>query len=179
MIVSLLNQKQYSDFYKLCQTALENPSSHQLSPTIIENLRQLISSFSYFLFELKNPLIKHFVFVLKDRVTIENVQLIEMAYKSISFDDLQKFFGLNRTSVEQICLERHWQMDPDGIHLLPHRYGSPSFLFSIVSRFSFLLSSSFRCSSNNVEFELGQIGRTRLFLRTIKHLSFVTSIDFI
>jgi hypothetical protein len=28
------------------------------------------------------------------RVTIQNIEFIELAYKSISFDDLQKLFGL-------------------------------------------------------------------------------------
>jgi len=56
-------------------------------------------------------------------VTIENVELIELSYKSISFDDIHKVFGLNRKSVEQICVERDWQVDADGIHLLPKRNG--------------------------------------------------------
>ncbi|CAF1187306.1 unnamed protein product [Adineta steineri] len=94
-LVSLLNLKQYGDFYKLCQTTTENGSSSQ---TMTLNIQQLIS-----------------------RVTIQNVELIELAYKSISFDDLQKIFGLNTKMVEQICNERGWQIDAGGVYVSPKR----------------------------------------------------------
>ncbi|CAF3315007.1 unnamed protein product, partial [Rotaria sp. Silwood2] len=55
------------------------------------------------------------------RVTIQNVELIELAYKSISFDDLQKFFGLNANMIKQICNDRAWQIDSGGIYVLPKR----------------------------------------------------------
>lgn len=57
------------------------------------------------------------------RVITQNVQLIELAYKSISLDDLQKLFGLNRKMVEQICNERGWQIDSEGIYVFPKRSG--------------------------------------------------------
>ncbi|CAF1059573.1 unnamed protein product [Rotaria sordida] len=95
-LVSSLNLKQYEDFYRLCQRGVENSSLYDISPQINQYIQQLIS-----------------------RVTIQNVQLIELAYKSISFDDLQKFFGLNRKMVQQICNERAWQIDSGGIYVLP------------------------------------------------------------
>ncbi|CAF1262446.1 unnamed protein product [Rotaria magnacalcarata] len=95
-LVSSLNLKQYGDFYRLCQTALENNSSCDLSLQMNQYLQKLIS-----------------------RVTIQNVELIELAYKSISFDDLQKFFGLNTKMVQQICNDRAWQMDSAGVYVLP------------------------------------------------------------
>ncbi|UJR34913.1 hypothetical protein I4U23_027691 [Adineta vaga] len=93
-LVSLLNLKQYGDFYKLCQTVVENGSSSQMN---------------------------HYVQQLVSQITIQNVQLIELAYKSISFDDLEKIFGFNKKMVEQICHERHWQIDVGGIYVLPKR----------------------------------------------------------
>ena len=45
-LVSLLNLKQYGDFYKLCQTALENGSLYQLSSQMNQHIQQLICSFS-------------------------------------------------------------------------------------------------------------------------------------
>jgi hypothetical protein len=57
------------------------------------------------------------------RVTIQNIELIELAYKSISFDDLQKTFGLHSKMVQQICNERGWQIDSGGIYILPKRNG--------------------------------------------------------
>jgi len=98
-LVSLLNLKQYGDFYKLCQSGLENGSLYQISPQINQYIQQLIT-----------------------RVTIQNVELIELAYKSISFDDLQKLFGFNNKMVQQISNERHWQIDAGGIYVLPKRY---------------------------------------------------------
>jgi len=119
-LVSLLNLKQYGDFYKLCQTALENGSLYQISPQMNQYLQQLIS-----------------------RVTIQNIELIELAYKSISFDDLQKHFGLNTKMVQQICNERAWQIDSEGIYVLPKRndkiYGaSNSNLAKLVELVCFL-----------------------------------------
>ncbi len=70
------------------------------------------------LFILKN---KNDLFLA--RVTIQNVELIELAYKSISFDDLQKLFGLNVKLVQQICNDRSWQIDAGGIYILPKRNG--------------------------------------------------------
>ncbi|CAF1450195.1 unnamed protein product [Adineta ricciae] len=93
-LVSLLNLKQYGDFYKLCQTSLEGGSSSEMN---------------------------HFVQKLVSQITIQNVQLIELAYKSISFDDLQKLFGLSKKMVEQICNERQWQVDAGGVYVLPKR----------------------------------------------------------
>jgi hypothetical protein len=56
-------------------------------------------------------------------VTIQNIQLIELAYKSISFEDLQKLFGLNQKMIQQICNERNWQIDAGGVYVLPKRNG--------------------------------------------------------
>lgn len=54
---------------------------------------------------------------------MQNIELIELAYKSISFDDLQKFFGLNKKMAIQICNERSWQIDSGGIYVLPKHNG--------------------------------------------------------
>ncbi|CAF0868299.1 unnamed protein product [Rotaria sp. Silwood1] len=97
-LVSSLNLKQYEDFYRLCQIALENSSLYDISTQMNKYIQQLIS-----------------------RVTIQNVELIELAYKSISFDDLQKIFGLNTKMIQQICNERAWQIDSGGIYVLPKR----------------------------------------------------------
>ncbi len=51
------------------------------------------------------------------------MELIELAYKSISFDDLQKLFGLNQKMVQQICNDRNWQIDAGGVYVLPKRNG--------------------------------------------------------
>lgn len=56
-------------------------------------------------------------------MTIQNIELIELAYKSISFDDLQKTFGFNTKMAQQICNERSWQIDSGGIYVLPKRNG--------------------------------------------------------
>jgi hypothetical protein len=45
------------------------------------------------------------------RVTIQNIELIELARKSTSFDDLQKLFALNTKMVEQICNESTSHID--------------------------------------------------------------------
>ena len=57
------------------------------------------------------------------RVTIQNLELIELAYKSMSFDDLQKIFSHNTKLVQQICNDRAWQIDSGGIYVLPKRNG--------------------------------------------------------
>lgn len=64
------------------------------------------------------------MFVRSGRVTMQNVALIELAYKSISFEDLHKLFGLNAKLVQQICNERGWQIDAGGVFVLPKRNGS-------------------------------------------------------
>ena len=69
------------------------------------------------------------------RVITQNVQLIELAYKSISFDDLQKLFGFHRKMVEQICNDHGWQVDSGGIYVLPKRSG----LSLIIIYFSFIV----------------------------------------
>jgi hypothetical protein len=74
------------------------------------------------------------------RVTIQNVELIELAYKSISFDDLQKIFGLNTKMIQQICNDRGWQIDSGGIYILPKRNG---FIFNL-KYFYFSISIFFR-----------------------------------
>jgi hypothetical protein len=82
------------------------------------------------------------------RVTIGNIQLIELAYKSISYDDLHKSFGLSRQMAEQIRDERQWQADADGIHLLPQRHGArrcetrPTRLCAVASRLDPLSATS-------------------------------------
>jgi len=72
------------------------------------------------------------------RVTIQNVELIELAYKSISFDDLQKLFGLNTNMIQQICNDRSWQIDSGGVYVLPKRNGS---IFILKPRCFFYLNS--------------------------------------
>lgn len=71
------------------------------------------------------------------RVITQNVQLIELAYKSVSFDDLQKLFGLNRKMVEQICAERGWQIDSGGLYIFPKRTGLFSQQNSPINSFLF------------------------------------------
>ena len=63
-------------------------------------------------------------FVCSDQVTMENIQLIELAYKSISFDDLQHIFGLNRHTAEKIVAERQWKVNEDPNFLHPRSNGS-------------------------------------------------------
>jgi hypothetical protein len=72
---------------------------------------------------LKIIIFKNKNYFVLARVTIQNVELIEVAYKSISFDDLQKIFGLNTKMVQQICNDRGWQIDSGGIYILPKRNG--------------------------------------------------------
>ncbi|CAF1653312.1 unnamed protein product, partial [Didymodactylos carnosus] len=59
-----LENKNYLLFYSLTQ-------DFQFSPTMLNNIQHL-----------------------QERITLKNLQLIENAYKSISFDDIQSLFGI-------------------------------------------------------------------------------------
>jgi hypothetical protein len=83
------------------------------------------------------------------RVTIQNVQLIELAYKSISFDDLDKLFGLHTKMVEQICKERGWQIDAGGVYVLPKRNGM-QLLFFLYLNYLFYLDNLSAASNSNL-----------------------------
>ncbi|CAF4445319.1 unnamed protein product [Rotaria sp. Silwood2] len=120
-LVSSLNLKQYEDFYKLCQTALENSSLYDISSQMNKYIQQLICLFHFKIYIFGFFLINQLILLILARVTIQNVELIELAYKSISFDDLQKFFGLNANMIKQICNDRAWQIDSGGIYVLPKR----------------------------------------------------------
>ena len=140
-IVSLLSLKHYGEFYHLCQTAF----GQRVVVSIVPGDHGTHSTFNQFVLAEDRAKEK---FVCLARVTIENVRLIELAYKSISFDDLEKVFGLNRRMLEQICLERQWQIESDGIHLLPHRHGSFFSRFSSKGN-SFLFFSAHLSSTSN------------------------------
>jgi hypothetical protein len=62
------------------EKTFKNDSLWQISSQMSQHIQQLICLFSSNLFLA--------------RVTIQNIEFIELAYKSISFDDLQKLFGL-------------------------------------------------------------------------------------
>ena len=85
---------------------------------------------------------------------MENIQLIELAYKSISFDDLQHIFGLNRHTVEKIAVERQWKANEDPQFLHPRSNGS---FFRSLAKIS--LPSSLSCIDRLVTTANGNLAK--------------------
>ncbi|CAF1380241.1 unnamed protein product [Didymodactylos carnosus] len=90
-ICGALQNKNYSNFYALIR-------DFQFSSTMSSSIEQL-----------------------QERVTLKNLQLIENAYKSISFDDIQSIFGITSKVARQFCEKRGWQKDSSDLFALPCR----------------------------------------------------------